>query len=56
MKGSEELLTYFKIVFSRTRSRVIFKTFAAVGDSVTLEAIGGLWYVRQINGPILSEV
>ncbi len=31
-------------------------TFAHVGDSVELEAIGGLWYVRSINGPVLSEV
>jgi hypothetical protein len=31
-------------------------TFAHVGDSVTLEALAGLWYVREINGPVLSEV
>ena len=31
-------------------------TFAHVGDGVELEALGGLWYVRSINGPVLSEV
>ncbi len=31
-------------------------TFAHQGDNVLLEAIAGLWYVREINGPVLSEV
>jgi Uncharacterized conserved protein (DUF2190) len=31
-------------------------TFAHQGDSVLLEAIAGLWYVREINGPVLTEV
>lgn len=31
-------------------------TFAHAGDSVVLEAIAGLWVVRSINGPVLSEV
>lgn len=31
-------------------------TFAAQGDSVELEACAGLWYVRSINGPVLTEV
>ena len=31
-------------------------TFAHVGDSVELEAIAGLWYIRSLNGPALTEV
>lgn len=31
-------------------------TFAHIGDSVELEAVGGLWYVKSINGPVLTEV
>ena|ERR1017187_1017847 len=32
-------------------------TFAHVGDSVELEALGGLWYVRGgLSGAVLSEV
>jgi hypothetical protein len=31
-------------------------TFAHVGDMVILEAVGGLWYIRSLNGALLSEV
>ena len=31
-------------------------TFANQGDNVVLEAIAGLWYVREISGPVLTEV
>lgn len=31
-------------------------TFAHVGDMVILEAVGGLWYIRVLNGALLSEV
>ena len=31
-------------------------TFAHVGDSVELEAVAGLWYIRSLNGPALTEV
>ncbi len=31
-------------------------TFAHVGDMVILEAVGGLWYIRSLNGATLSEV
>jgi len=31
-------------------------TFAAVGDCVTLEAMGGIWIVRNLMGATLSEV
>lgn len=31
-------------------------TFAHVGDMVILEAVGGLWYIRALNGASLSEV
>lgn len=29
-------------------------TFAHQGDNVLLEAVAGLWYVREINGPVLT--